>query len=313
MFVSLSAFAKGPLVVTQPGKVGTLWRLQGEYAGESGGQRTGLHVVAVGRNSLRAVVYEGGLPGDGWTGEIEVFPSAPVIDEVVVFQSARLRVVVDGKSAILERLEGNASADDSATLLRVTRQSKTLQAAPPDNAIKLFSGKGARKWTNARVHKKSLLVASNCSTRQKFGDHSLHLEFRLPFMPEDRAQHRGNSGVYLQSRYEIQLLDSFGEATPRHNSCGGIYEFGTPTLNMCYPPLTWQTLDVDFTAARWEGDTKVRHATMTVRLNGVTIHDNLELPSHTPGRWKEKPSPGKLFLQDQGDFVVFRNIWVVPR
>ena len=132
-------------------------------------------------------------------------------------------------------------------------------------------------------------------------------------MPNDRGQARGNSGVYVQSRYEVQVLDSFG-LEGKDNECGGIYSVGAPRVNMCYPPLTWQTYDIDFRAARYDSEgKKTENARVTVRHNGVLIHHDVELPKHTPGRHAEAPEPDGLFLQDHGNPVVFRNIWVVER
>ena len=131
-------------------------------------------------------------------------------------------------------------------------------------------------------------------------------------MPQSSGQGRGNSGVYVQSRYEVQVLDSFG-LERKDNECGGIYQVSNPKVNMCFPPLAWQTYDIDFTAAKWDGDKKVAPAKITVVHNGVPIHKDLELPKHTPGRHKEGPEPDALFLQDHSNPVVFRNVWVMKK
>jgi hypothetical protein len=176
----------------------------------------------------------------------------------------------------------------------------------------LFDGSTADNFENGRLVQGDLLL-SDCTSRQAFGDHTLHIEFRTPFKPLARGQARGNSGVYIQARYEIQVLDSFG-LEARDNHSGGIYQVAAPRVNMSYPPLSWQTYDVDFTAARYndQGE-KVANARITVRHNGVLIHEDLELPQHTPGRDSEGPSDGPLYLQGHGNPVVFRNIWVIPR
>ena len=156
------------------------------------------------------------------------------------------------------------------------------------------------------------LLRANCHSKEKFGDHSLHLEFRTPFKPHARGQKRGNSGVYVQSRYEIQVLDSFG-LEGKNNECGGIYSIAQPKVNMCFPPLTWQTYDIDFTAARYDGEKKVKNARITVKHNGVVIMDDLELPHGTPGRLEEGSGPAPLYLQGHGNPVFYRNIWVVRK
>jgi hypothetical protein len=135
----------------------------------------------------------------------------------------------------------------------------------------------------------------------------------LSYMPEARGQGRSNSGVYQQGRYEVQVLDSFG-LEGADNECGGIYKAKAPRINMCLPPLQWQTYDIDFTAAKFDGDKKTAPARMTVKHNGVTIHDNVEVPAGTPGGTQgEGPGPGPLFVQNHGNPVFFQNIWVVPK
>ncbi len=142
----------------------------------------------------------------------------------------------------------------------------------------------------------------------------MHLEFKLPYMPAARGQARGNSGCYLQGRYEVQILDSFG-LEGKNNECGGIYEIKDPDVNMCLPPLAWQTYDIDYTAARYDASGgKTANARITVSHNGVVIHDNVELPRATRAApVKEGPEPGPIYLQDHGNPVRFRNIWVVEK
>jgi hypothetical protein len=140
----------------------------------------------------------------------------------------------------------------------------------------------------------------------------LHIEFMLPFMPKAQGQARGNSGVYLQGRYEVQVLDSFG-LEGKDNECGGIYEVKAPDANMCYPPLVWQTYDIKFTAARFDAaGKKTANARMTVFHNGTKIHDNVEVPKATRAAPNaEGPEPGFLHLQDHGCPVRYRNIWIL--
>ena len=117
----------------------------------------------------------------------------------------------------------------------------------------------------------------------------------------------------MQSRYEVQVLDSFG-LEGKNNECGGIYSIAEPAVNMCLPPLSWQTYDFEFTAARYnEGGEKIKNARITVRHNGIVIHDDIELTHGTPGRHPEGPAPDALFMQDHGNPVVYRNIWLVEK
>jgi hypothetical protein len=135
----------------------------------------------------------------------------------------------------------------------------------------------------------------------------------LPFKPLGRGQDRGNSGVYMQDRYEVQVLDSFG-LKGEDNECGGIYSQAKPLVNMCYPPLTWQTYDIDFVAAKHDANgKKVKNAVLTMKHNGVLIHDQLELKGPTGGGRKEDGTPGSIQLQGHGNPVFYRNIWIVPK
>lgn len=148
-------------------------------------------------------------------------------------------------------------------------------------------------------------------SKEVFNDHRVHLEWRTPFMPDKREQARGNSGVYLQGRYEVQILDSYG-LEGKDNEAGGIYTVSPPRINMCYPPLQWQTYDIEFRAPRYDEDgNKTAHATLTVWHNGVLVQDAVEAPyftrAHVGGVMSE---PGPLHLQDHGNPVWFRNIWV---
>ncbi len=148
-------------------------------------------------------------------------------------------------------------------------------------------------------------------SKQKFDDHQVHLEFRTPFKPLARAQERGNSGVYLQGRYEVQILDSYG-LEGVDNECGGIYKVAIPRVNMCAPPLQWQTYDITFRAPRFDEDGKLlEQARITVLHNGVLIHENQPIPAPTTAYIDNNlTQAGPLFLQDHGNPVHYRNIWV---
>jgi hypothetical protein len=141
----------------------------------------------------------------------------------------------------------------------------------------------------------------------------LHLEFQIPFMPDSREQWRGNSGVYIQGRYEVQVLDSFGRPAG-DTDCGAVYEAMPPRINMSYPPLQWQTYDIEFRAARFTEDgERVKKARVTVRHNGVVIHDDVAIDGPTGRGDPEGPDPRPLLLQDHWDPVFYRNVWLLPR
>lgn len=217
------------------------------------------------------------------------------------------------------------------------RTSPTLGAKPPADAIVLLGpavtdveklnlhwkklGKADEKlvWTIVEpgvmeVAKK----AGNAQSREKFASHRLHLEFRLAYEPTMRGQKRSNSGMYVQGRYEVQVLDSYG-LEGANNECGGIYQAAIPIVNRCLPPGLWQTYDVEFTTSVWEGGKQVKPAIITVLHNGLPIYDKYTLEKGTPGACKLEANkttgaldPEGLVLQDHGNLVQYRNIWVVP-
>lgn len=301
------------VVFTDPQKAGIDYELQGEYRGEikteDGDKPIGVQVIALGDGKFRGVGFHGGLPGDGWSrGDKKQTSEGRLEDGILRFKVEDAEVEgKDGKLSI--RVNGETVCE----FKKVARQSPTLGAKPPEGALVLFDGTSVDAFENGQLVDGKYLAASNVSSKKKFGDHSLHVEFRTPFMPKSGGQARGNSGVYIQGRYELQVLDSFG-LEGENNECGGIYSIAKPAVNMCLPPLVWQTYDIDFTAARYDdAGKKIKNARTTVKHNGVTIHDDLELTHGTPGRHPEGPGPDALFLQNHGNPVVFRNIWVVEK
>ena len=189
-----------------------------------------------------------------------------------------------------------------------------MGAKPPKDALVLFDGGSAEQWENGKSEN-GFLLATGCTSRQRFGDYTLHLEFRTPYMPSARGQGRGNSGVYHGGRWETQILDSFG-LEGRDDECGGIYSISEPRLNMCLPPLSWQTYDVAFTAATFDAQgNRTALPRITVRLNGVIVHEDLELnkdfTTSAPIQQPLSTSEGPVHLQNHNNPVVFRNIWIV--
>jgi hypothetical protein len=207
-------------------------------------------------------------------------------------------------------------------LKKTQRVSPDLGKRPPEGAVVLFDGSNLDQWQtrgSGQPIKWKLLPdgvmevakGGDIVSKEKFGDHQLHAEFRLPYMPRSFGQARANSGVYVQSRYEAQVLDSYG-LEGFDNECGGFYQIQRPLVNMCAPPLQWQSYDITFHAAKRDTDgKKTANARVTIVHNGVVIHDNFELPHCTPGAVDEKEGePAGLLLQDHGNPVQYRNIWV---
>ncbi len=294
-------------VTTNKAKAGPDFLIQGEYEGRIGNEAVaGVQVIALGDGKFDAVMYAKGLPGNG-ADKTRVPLKGETKDGVLTFTGNNF-------AGTLKEGAFTGTLDNvTLQLKRVERQSPTLGAKPPSGAIVLFDGKNTDEWVNGRLQEENLLGVGG-RTKRTFKNYTLHVEFRLPFMPYDRGQGRGNSGLYLNDQYEFQILDSFG-LTGENNECGGYYSFAKPALNMCFPPLSWQTYDVDFAMAQFDTEgKKSKPAIATVRLNGVVIHDKYEIPKFSPGGGlSDESKPGPIFLQDHGNPVHFRNIWIVER
>lgn len=324
--LAADAAAKKPnfKVYTDPSQADADFAFQGEYAGTvaagNGAAKLGAQVRALGNGLFRTMFYAGGLPGDGWDGQT-IIQKEPTTDKTTP-ADAKLdggKVVIDHVYKATcdgQTLSGKTDAGAAFELKRVNRKSPTLGAPAPAGAVVLFDGSNLDEWQKgARMTpQKWITSASGATTVRKFQDFTLHLEFMISYMPETQTIYqRPNSGVYLQQRYEIQILDSFGIVLRTHD-CGVLYAQVSPSVNMCYPPLTWQTYDIDFTAARFDAEgKKSKPARCTVRLNGVTTIDTVEIKGPTPGGSPETPAPGSLYLQAHGQPSFYRNVWVVEK
>ena len=323
------------------------FKYQGEYVGslENGG-KLGCQVVALGSGIFQAVIYAGGLPGAGWDGKSRSIMDGKLMGEKVSFTPA------SGSRAHVAATRGREKNPSSTRVSLLTkfppvghkpctahiardvmigqidgapfrlkktiRKSPTLGQKPPPGAIVLFDGSNMKEWTGGSIHKKFATLMpepNNLMSKRKFNNYTVHLELMLPYQPTYRSQDRGNSGFYQVHDYEIQVLDSFG-MDGAHNECGGIYSHKESDVNMCLPPLVWQTFDVEFTnAVKMKDGRFVKHAVITVRHNGVVIHDKFEIPGKSKYGTRshlQLGNPGPFMLQNHREPLQFRNIWVLP-
>ena len=200
----------------------------------------------------------------------------------------------------------------------------TTDAAPPANAIQLFNGNDLSNWTTRdggtpgwKVEDGVIHVVPGTGdivSSESLTDAYFHLEFRCPDMPDAAGQKKGNSGIFLQGLYEVQVLDSYGINIPGTGDCGAFYEQFAPLVNACKRPTTWQTYDIVFRAPRLDDSGGVtEQARATILLNGAIIHNNIQLLGPTGSASKMTVvSSGPLRLQDHKDLVCYRNIWAVP-
>jgi len=325
----IAAPDKSP-VWTDPGAddIPADFALQGEYRGEE----IGAQVIALGDGEFQVVLYAGGLPGDGWDGKNRSLLVGKLAEQVVALSSAK------GPRKYLDKTTKRFSAAEKfppvghqehtgtlnskgltlngkTSLAKIERKSETLGMKPPEGATVLFDGSSKDHFTGGRVDDTTKLLNTDgrdIRTAKKYNNYHMHLEFMLPYRPAARGQGRGNSGFYQVDHYEVQILDSFG-LEGLNNECGGVYKNAAPKVNMCFPPLTWQTYDAEFTNAVIN-DGKKTPATLTLRHNGVVIHENLKIKGPTGGHRKEaEGTPGPIKFQGHGNPLQFRNIWIVEK
>lgn len=234
--------------------------------------------------------------------------------------------------AVALALSGPASGQEPFGELRglkIARSEDTVDVTsipPPTGAVVLFDGSNLDEWVKLdgkspapwRLVKGGAVQvvpkSGGVMTRRNFDGHfKLHVEFRVPYMPAATGQARGNSGVYLQGRYEVQVLDSYGLES-RDNDCGGIYKVAAPKVNACKAPTVWQSYDIDFRAPIFRDGKKLEPARISVTQNGVLIHNNvpITLDNTVSGLGGDPSQPGPIMLQDHGNPVQYRNVWLLP-
>ena len=191
----------------------------------------------------------------------------------------------------------------------------------PSDAIILFDGNDFSKWKSIRSDQKVLWTLNidksmtvkpgtgGISTRDEHGSIQLHIEWKTPKIIKGEGQYRGNSGVFFQRRYEVQILDSYNNRTYSNGQAGSIYLQHVPLINATLPPDTWQTYDIIFNAPEFnEGGKKIKNGSFIVFHNGVLIQNAVEIISPTLD--VEDNTPYSLFLQDHGNLVSYKNIWM---
>ncbi len=201
---------------------------------------------------------------------------------------------------------------------------------PPADAVVLFDGTEASmanwtdtkgnpsKWIAGHGYMESVKGAGYIQTKEQFGSCQLHVEFATPARVSGSGQGRGNSGVFLQGQYEIQVLDSYNNKTYPDGQCGALYGRAVPLVNVCRKPGEWQSYDIIYHRPLFDEDGNVtRKATFTVFHNGVLIHDHVELTGgtgwinpHAVTDYRPHGDKGPLQLQDHGNPVRYRNIWI---
>lgn len=289
---------------------------QGEYEGRTafstGGplEPAGLQLALFGENRFRGMLYRGGLPGEDEPleqFEVSGYHDPPLLWLEVADLPYTLRLI-DDRITLLDE-----SRNYLGHFEPVERRSPVAGLQPPGDARQLFSGDDddLGQWEEGAVVENGLLL-QGARTRSSYGDIRLHLEAKIGLMPYARSQRRTNSGIYIQDRYEVQILDSFALPVDL-NSNGSLYNEVAPRLNMTYPPLRWQTYDVWFRAPRFDEEGMKRaNARVTVYLNGVLVIDDAELESGTGrGGQLEEIAEAPIYLQDHTGPVRFRNVWLV--
>lgn len=274
---------------------GYFW--QGEYLSDNSKETSALQVAAMGDEQFRILEYSKGLPGIG------------AVNQKIEIQNIDL-------NALKARLKGYS---------KIKRVSPTMGLKPPKHAKIIFDGKSSDGYVGKAIDGKMQVGAVSAF---ETGSFFMHVEFKLPYKPHrlPSNQDRGNSGIYIFNRYEVQVLDTFGLDMNVTNNpgemqslkeqwCGALYKKKATEINMAFPPLDWQTYEIDFTAPKFnEAGEKISNARISVRHNGIWIHKDLELDKGTGAGGKRPELPReKIYFQDHGNPTEFRNVWLIEK
>lgn len=303
---------KSKLAITNIEDVDEDFRYMGEYQGmvrDANGchQQAGLQIIALGDGQFGGMYYANGLPGTGWDRQHR----EPLKGKR---EGALLSLSSAASQKRVELVNGRPTIYDGGRIIgelkKVHRKSPTLGMPAPPNALTLFDGHDTNAFKNGRMTEDGLLIEGT-ELLSRFRDFTMHAEFCLPYMPHARGQGRSNSGFYLQSSYEVQVLDSFG-LEGIENECGALYRYRRPSQNMCLPPLQWQTYDITFRSPRFDAlGNKVCNGRITVLHNGVAVHDNFEIQRKTGAGKPESAMLRPIKFQDHSNPVRYRNIWLI--
>ncbi len=326
-------------------------RVQGNWLGEwalssGGGGKSLAQIVALGKGEYQAVftAYDS---GEQDSATFRFLIAGSTLDGKAVFDTTidlgEKVGTFDWKANVEKDLFAGTFSNKknyigTLKLKRIEKKPDNVGMKPLPGSIVLFDGTNLDQWTKPEGEpaawdvKEGVLsvlprtglegtTGRHLVAKESFGSAQIHLEYRTPFLPEARGQERANSGVFLQGRYEIQIVDSFGQAREVNNfgelsdddSAGAIYKYAAPTENVTLPPGEWQSLDITFLPPNLDAKGEVgKPAEITVVHNGTTIHDRVKVHKRTQNSpVKDYASKAGLILEDGGQAVQFRNIWMV--
>lgn len=272
-------------------------------------------VIGMGGNKYRVIV----------TTQLDM--RAPIqLDKVFKAKKGKIKIKEGHFYGVISEKDGTfigGRGDEKTFVMEKTdRLSPYMHRLPPDGADVLYKGEGFDAWQDptgwVELDNKVMMVTPDGGyliSKKAYTDVTLHVEFRLSYMPKKRGQGRSNSGVFISDEYEIQVLDSFGIGG-LYNECGALYKTSAPRVNATFPPLQWQTYDIVFKNAVYDEETKkIINPRITVWHNGVLVHSDEELPWVPGHSAKDRAEThhlksGHIRLQAHNDFVQYRNVWV---